>query len=1017
MTSITTSSEFQVYPDFFNEKEQVINFKHQEKKQTNSRYKNFNQTHFTAGDEEQFHRYKLSKTMSEIIPEQSIILVDKEDFWEKYKDIDGSSILNTFRYLFYKFKKGLFVKIMNNELKVFLPFSNANFINEWSSNIDTSNIEHIFKYVCEKENRKYNERNINNNCNTWYCNNYLLRYEYPINEGDTNVCVFKNMLDELCKKRKIPDVEFFINRRDFPLHTTNCSEPYFDIWNSDKKKLQSHEYDKYCPILSVSKSNLFEDILIPTHEDWSRVQSLENIYFPATRTSHVEKDVKWVDKKPIAVFRGSSTGRGVTIETNQRLKISYMSSLNLIDEKDNLPYLDAGITKWNLRPRKLSGNRKLQTIKIESLPFKLVPYLTLEEQSEYKYIVHIDGHVSAFRLSSELSTNSLLLIVESEWRVWYSNKLKPYEHYIPIKHDLSDLISKIEWCKSNDQKCEIISRNAYNFFNSHLQKDSILDFFQTTIINMKRNMGNYYYFDIDYKEIKSRIEKEYVIKYLNEIKRKPTKIDLDSIEIIHNDRFHGLLKSIQTLILTYKDSRQFKKKFTLDKIIYKNKNTVITKYKINNYSICLKEINPNNEKENIHEAFVGISCINEILKEIPNFYYTFDFMYDEKYIANEYIPNSITLFEYIKSESFKFNDYLYIILQICLCLHISQVKCNFVHYDLTPWNILLQFLDDEETIDYKIDNNKVVTIKTKIIPIIIDYGKSYVSFENKHHGFIKLFKFSKSQDIISILLTSVYEIIVYKHLEYSEFQNLLKLANFLSGTTYRREKFRNSKELKKFLIVHKKYSYLIGSNKYELENRSPMDLYYYILNSVSSKFQINEDFAETFKPYMLKCNHDIYYKIFFLKKKITVSDFMNSIKSHLDNKEINELNSIILNLKTFINDDAIYNKINCKFIKEIGNVENIIRQMDDKEELIIHPTSIIYDESDLLSITKLQIISLKIKFEKEKLLKNDKSQYRCNFDNAKNYMNYSTIINDFNSIIEKLITNNPHIKIKFIELI
>ena len=63
-----------------------------------------------------------------------------------------------------------------------------------------------------------------------------------------------------------------------------------------------------------------------------------------------------------------------------------------------------------------------------------------------------------------------------------------------------------------------------------------------------------------------------MIKYLNEIKRKPTKIDLDSIEIIHNDRFHGLLKSIQTLILTYKDSRQFKKKFTLDKIIYKNKN-------------------------------------------------------------------------------------------------------------------------------------------------------------------------------------------------------------------------------------------------------------------------------------------------------------------------------------------------------------------------------------------------------------------------------------------------------------
>jgi hypothetical protein len=1007
MTSNTTSSEFQVYPDFFTDKEQAISFKYLEKKQTNSRYRNFNQTHFTAGDEEQFQRYKLSKMMS-----GNENLSPSEDIWEKYKDIDGSSILNTFRYIFYKFKKGLFVKIMNNELKVFLPFSNANFINEWSSNIDTSDMEHIFKYVCEKENRKYNERNVNRNHNTWYCNNYLLRYEYPINEGDTNVCVLKNMLEELCKKRNVPDVEFFINRRDFPLHTRNCSEPYFDIWNSDKKKLQSHEYDKYCPILSMSKSNLFEDILIPTHEDWARVQSLENIYFPNTRISNIEKETDWSNKKPIAVFRGSSTGRGVTIETNQRLKISYMSSLNLIDKKDNLPYLDAGITKWNLRPRKLSGSRKLQTIKIESLPFKLLPYMTLEEQSQYKYIVHIDGHVSAFRLSSELSTNSLLLIVESEWKVWYSNKLKPYEHYIPIKRDLSDLISKIEWCKSNDEKCENISRNAYDFFNSYLQKDSILDFFQSTIINIKRNIGDYYYFDIDYKEIKSRIEKEYITKHLNDSKRKPSKIDLDSIEI-HNQRFHGLLRSIQVLFLTYKDSRKFSKKFTLDKIIYKNKNTVISKYTINNYSICLKEINFNNEKENIHEAFVGISCINEILKEIPNFYYTFDFMYEGKYIVNEYIPNSITLFEYIKSESFKFNDYLYIILQLCLSLHISQVKCNFVHYDLTPWNVLLQFLDEEETIDYKIDINKVVTIKTKIIPIIIDYGKSYVSFENKHHGFIKLFKFSKSQDIISILLTSVYEIIMHKNLDHVEFQNLLKLSNFLSGTTYRREKFRNSKELKKFTIIHKKYSSLIGSNKYELENRTPLDLYYYILKFISSDFKMDEACSDKFKPYMLKFNYDMYYKLFFMKKKITVSDFMNSIKSYMDEDcKINELNCIIGNLKTFINDDVIVNKMNRKFYKEIGFIKESV---DEKENLIvINPLSISYDESDLLSITQLKMISDKIKFEKEK---NHNNHARCNFYSLVNYMNNLTTINDFNSIIEKLITNNPYIKNKFIELL
>ena len=1019
-----TTSKFQIYPDFLNEKVSNNNY---EKKQTNSRYKNFCQTHFTAGDEEQFNIYKCYSSSSneeQLFDDETNKYAIKTDIWEKYQNIDGSSISNTFKYMFYKFKKGIFVKIVNNELKVFLPFSNSNFINEWSSNIDTSNYNEIFKYVCEKDNRKYNERNTNNNFETWYCNNYLLRYEYPINEGDTNVSIFKNILEELCDKRKIPDIEFFINRRDFPLHTTNCCEPYFDIWDSDKKRLVSHDYEKYCPILSMSKTTLFEDILIPTHEDWARVQSHENIYFSKSRISIVKDSIKikWSEKKPIAVFRGSSTGRGVTIETNERLKIAYMSSLKIVDKNDNLPYLDAGITKWNIRPRKLSGSKKLQTIKIESFPFQLVPFLSLEEQSEYKYIIHIDGHVSAFRLSSELSSKSLLLMVESEWKVWYSEKLKPYEHYIPIKKDLSDLISKIEWCKLNDQKCETISINAYNFFQTYLQKDSILDFFQSTLVNIKKNTGDYFYFDNDYKDIKSQIEKEQIINYLNKIKKKPEKIDFGNIKINHNTRFYGMLKSIQYFFLTYKNSDQFQGKCILEKDnIYKNKNTTIKQIRVDNYSFCIKEINPEKQKENIHEAFVGIFCVNEILKEIPNFYYTFDFMYNnnnKQYIVNEYIPKCITLFEYIKSDKFNFKDYLYIILQLCLSLHVSQVKFNFVHYDLTPWNILLKFLDEEEDIDYKIDIDKVITIKTKIIPIIIDYGKSYVSYKNQHYGFIKLFKFSKSQDIITVLLTSIYEIITQKHLIYNDFNNLLKLSNFLCDTKYRKEKFRNSKELKKFLSVHKKYSSLIEGNKYELNDRTPLCLYFYVLNNISSDFPIIDKIK--FIPYMLKCNEEIYFKLFFtIEKIITESDFINTINLYLENKcddddyDFKELNCVLFNLKLFIEDETMFDKI----IRQ-SNLKKQSRQENNDNDIIkeiVKPTSIFYTENDFLSIVRLKEIKIEIM--------NEKRKYRCNntnnmnFESRINYMNNLTIINDFKPIIEKLIINNPQLKIKFTELI
>ena len=48
----------------------------------------------------------------------------------------------------------------------------------------------------------------------WYANNCLLRYEYPMNEGDTNVANMFSILKLLCENRDVPDIEFFINRRD-----------------------------------------------------------------------------------------------------------------------------------------------------------------------------------------------------------------------------------------------------------------------------------------------------------------------------------------------------------------------------------------------------------------------------------------------------------------------------------------------------------------------------------------------------------------------------------------------------------------------------------------------------------------------------------------------------------------------------------------------------------------------------------------------------------------------------------
>ena len=117
----------------------------------------------------------------------------------------------------------------------------------------------------------------------------------------------------------------------------------------------------------------------------------------------------------------------------------------------------------------------------------------------------------------------------------------------------------------------------------------------------------------------------------------------------------------------------------------------------------------------------------------------------------EYI-NGYTFEKWIKSDKFNMTDYLFILIQISLSLQFAQQYCGFVHYDLTPWNIVIQEIKVPVTFDYILAHNKVYQIKTKYIPVIIDYGKSHVIYKNIHYGFVNMYKISTIQDILSILI-------------------------------------------------------------------------------------------------------------------------------------------------------------------------------------------------------------------------------------------------------------------------
>ena len=74
---------------------------------------------------------------------------------------------------------------------------------------------------------------------------------------------------------------------------------------------------------------------------------------------------------------------------------------------------------------------------------------------QHKYQISIDGTVAAYRFPYLLAGDSLVLKQDSPYYEHFYKQLEPYEHYIPFKRDLSDLLEVIQWAKENDEKVGI----------------------------------------------------------------------------------------------------------------------------------------------------------------------------------------------------------------------------------------------------------------------------------------------------------------------------------------------------------------------------------------------------------------------------------------------------------------------------------------------------------------------------------------------------------------------------------
>uniref|UniRef100_A0A1A8ICF7 KDEL (Lys-Asp-Glu-Leu) containing 1 n=1 Tax=Nothobranchius kuhntae TaxID=321403 RepID=A0A1A8ICF7_NOTKU len=240
------------------------------------------------------------------------------------------------------------------------------------------------------------------------------------------------ILLSITRKVWLPDLEFFVNLGDWPLEKRKPTE-------------------KLHPIFSWCGSNNTRDIVMPTYDLTESV--LETMGRVSLDMMSVQANTgpPWSEKNATAFWRGRDSRQ-------ERLELVKLS-------RAHPDTIDAAFTNFFFFKHD------------ESLYGPMVKHVSFFDFFKYKYQINIDGTVAAYRLPYLLAGDSVVLKQDSGYYEHFYHELRPWEHYIPIKADLGDLLEKIRWAQDHDEEAKKIALAGQRFARSHLMGDGVFCYY------------------------------------------------------------------------------------------------------------------------------------------------------------------------------------------------------------------------------------------------------------------------------------------------------------------------------------------------------------------------------------------------------------------------------------------------------------------------------------------------------------------------------------------------------------
>ncbi|KAJ7065465.1 glycosyl transferase family 90-domain-containing protein [Mycena amicta] len=177
-------------------------------------------------------------------------------------------------------------------------------------------------------------------------------------------------------------------------------------------------------------------------------------------------NVLWEDKKDVLYWRGKSNGGHIRHSNHKSFPRFRLIDLARQPEVKQKGLLDVRITEWH--EWHCTDNCDADAIKSEyNITGDKEPR---EDAYKYKYLLDVDGNSFSGRYLGLLRSGSLVF-KSTAFAEFFTPWLVPYEHFVPVRPDLADLVEKVEWARNHDSEARRIQETGRIFAEKVLTDD------------------------------------------------------------------------------------------------------------------------------------------------------------------------------------------------------------------------------------------------------------------------------------------------------------------------------------------------------------------------------------------------------------------------------------------------------------------------------------------------------------------------------------------------------------------